>query len=409
VRKETSQPRIFGPVGDELKSLLRTNTLADVYGPGVVVSGRPQFEETHVSALYRDTQDVLSAPPIAVAGTVPVICSAGSTDPALLNIFAAQGMPVGTDLRTYRSEAEFNDCITNAVSNRELVAAEYPQPTYLLPNNSALNSAELVSFLNNKGKLQQIVSPEFCPTRQIGTYPELAPLLTENSSWVIKAATDRANGGGYDVYIHQAGMPIVEPEFVPGTELLVFEEHLQLVTNWSVQQYIDPFGNAVLFGQTEQRIGPDGAFLGNRFGDITPLDPRFVKECRAIATRAANMGYRGFCAIDGALTEDGRIVIFDLNFRISSPSCPLFFLQTSRPELLAEAAVETARWTSEQPLAEVLSQLDKHIEAGELLLLSGHDSRHTDSLPHRTIILVAVIGNDRHHVAALRTQLERTI
>lgn len=389
-------------------SLVKQTTMTDVYGPNVAICARPAFEETFVSARYRDTQDMLSGPPVALAGDTPVICSAGSADKVLLQALRDGGMPVATDLRTYTSEAEFRQRFAETLTDGYRIAAEYPQPQSILPTASAVNPAELVSFLNNKGNLDHLVSWPYRAKRHSVARDQLDSYMKQETAWVLKAATDKANGGGFDVYLHEAGEPVERPDFIDGSAAFVLEEYVELVANWSVQQYIDPTGQPRFFGQTEQRISAEGKFLGNKFGDILPPAPEFVDECRSIADRAAASGYRGFSALDGGLTADGRIIIFDLNFRISSASCPLLFLRDARPDVLDKAA-ETARWTSTEPIADVVNKLRKPVESGELVIMSGHDSRYTDAERLRTILLVVVTGDDLEHVAARRAELERLL
>src|SRR5689334_17302122 len=72
--------------------------------PGIAVCARPMLEATEPVARHRHTRDVVSARPIAVAGETPVICSAGGTDPELLAMLRDGGLPVGIDLRDFRSE-----------------------------------------------------------------------------------------------------------------------------------------------------------------------------------------------------------------------------------------------------------------------------------------------------------------
>ena len=88
--------------------------LHDVYGPGIAVCARPALEAGEPVSRHRHTRDVVSARPIAVAAGTPVICSAGGTDPELLARLRDGGLPVGTDLREFRSEAEFAAWVTEA-------------------------------------------------------------------------------------------------------------------------------------------------------------------------------------------------------------------------------------------------------------------------------------------------------
>jgi hypothetical protein len=95
-------------------------TLSDVYGPGVAVCARPPLEATAPVNTHRHTRGVFSARPITVAADTPLICSSGGTD-SLLTQLHDGGLPVGTDLREFRSEAEFRTRVAEAMDDGLLI------------------------------------------------------------------------------------------------------------------------------------------------------------------------------------------------------------------------------------------------------------------------------------------------
>ncbi|NUS72454.1 MAG: hypothetical protein HOQ05_03515 [Corynebacteriales bacterium] len=384
-----------------------TSTLTDVYGMGVVSCSRPTFENTAVSAPYRDTQDILSAPPIAVAGDTPVICSAGAIEPTLLGVLRHSGMSVGEDLRPYKSESDFVDLFTQAQAHGEIIATDYPQPDSIVAPAATLNSASLIGYLNNKGKLGELTSIDFCADRRV-IPSEAALTLPTEKSWVLKAATDSANGGGFDVFIHRANAPISWPEFLNFTPEVVVEDYEHFLTNWTVHLIVGVQDEPLLLGITEQRIEHTGRFLGAHYSPETSAPTELIYECFNVARRAAKLGYRGFAGVDAGITPAGRLIIFDLNFRINSSSCPLLALRTCRPSALDGAALST-RWTSERPIAEMLQLLSAPINEEYLLISAGHDARLTDQPSSRSMVQAWIFGDDVDQVTARRNQCERLL
>lgn len=377
-------------------------TLTDIYGPGITVSSRPPFTAPVTGLRDPDAQEWLSAPPVAVAGDTPVICSSGAAFNELRAVLLAQGMPVATELLTYRNQTEYEAAVANTLSSGNRISSEYANPTAINDDN-ALNPAWLVRYLNNKGNLADLVPTNNLPARRVGNRTELHDAMDPATSWVLKAATDNPNGGGLDVWLHHAGTPLDIPEFADVEPTLVLEEFLDLTHNWSVQLYIDPQGGTHQFGVTEQRID-NGIFAGNRFGNISDVRPELIAASREVARRAADLGYRGICAIDGGATADSRIVIFDTNFRIGAATCPLIFLSAYRSDLL-DKVIETARWNTTTPLAEALQTLRPAIEAEHLLVMSAFDPRYTDHDSNRSSLFVAVIGGDRDEVTQRRNNI----
>lgn len=391
-------PASLGPATLDVPRHLR-----DVYGPGVAVCARPALELGDPASKHRLSRDVLSARPIAVAGDAPVICSAGGTDPMLLAMQRDAGLPVGTDLRPFRTEAEFTARVLEAAAEGLRISMEYPNT--LFPESSTVKSAQLVGRLNNKASIDTLVDPRFRARRSVVPLAALADAAPLEKSWVLKAATDNAHGASLDVYLHEAGAPIVLPAFTEQLVEVVIEDYLRIHRNWGIQLSVAPDGAARLFAITEQRIDSTGVYTGGRFGLITEPPAELLAECVAVAQRAADAGYRGLCSLDCVQTRDGRLALLDLNFRITSGSIPLLALRSVRPDALDDPA-ESLTLTVATPLVDVLTALRPMIAAGGLLVTAGHTTARTDNPVRRSTVQLLVFGTDPTDVAFRRDALE---
>jgi hypothetical protein len=354
---------------------------------------------------HRLGRDTLSARPIAVAADTPLICSAGGTDPALLAALRDGGLPVGTDLREFRTEAEFAERVRDAIGDGLQIAMEYPYPTTTCPDVCAVKSADLVGHLNNKASISTLVDPRFRAGRRLVPRAELAGATRQAYSWVLKAATDDAHGASLDVYLHRAGEPVVLPAFTDLLDAFIIEEYLQIRRNWGIQIHVAPDARARLLAVTEQRIDAAGIYTGGRFGLFDAPPAALLAECVAVAQRAADAGYRGLCSLDCAQTFDDRLVLLDLNFRITSGSIPLLALQSVRPDALDRPA-ESLMVVVAAPLADLLAAVRPAIAAGGLLITAGHSSSRTDNPVERSMLQLLVFGDDPHDVTARRVALE---
>jgi hypothetical protein len=282
---------------------------------------------------------------------------------------------------------------------------EYPQPPALCPDERALKKAPLVGFLNNKASISTFVDPRFHARRTVVPRDDLAEMTPVGTSWVLKAATDDAHGGNLDVYLHRAGEAVTLPAFTQLLHEFVIEEYLDIVRNWGVQLSIGTDGTARLLAVTEQRVDAAGIYTGGRFGLVSPPPAELLAECLAIAQRAGDLGYRGLCSLDCAETRGGRLVMLDLNFRITSGSIPLLALRSIRPDALDRPA-ESVKLTTSAPVADLLVELRPALAAGGLLVISGHDSTRTDNPIRRTTLQLLVHGEDPDDVTARRRGLE---
>ncbi|WP_133850918.1 hypothetical protein [Labedaea rhizosphaerae] len=381
-------------------------SLADVYGPDIAVCARPALEAAEPAGRNRHTRDVVSARPIAVAADTPVICSAGGTDRELLARLRDGGLPVGGELREFRTEAEFGARVAQAVSDGLLISMEYPHPVALCPDERAVKSAQLVGHLNNKASIGTLVDPHYRARRDVVTRGQLAEAAPPEKSWVLKGATDDAHGGSLDVYLHPAGEPVLLPAFTDVLSEFVVEEYLRIDQNWGLQLYVGPDARAHLLAVTEQRVDEAGLYRGGRFGQVASPPPELIAECVAITQRAADVGYRGMCSLDCAQTFDGQLVVLDLNFRLTSGSIPLLALQSVRPDALDRPAESVKLVVAAASLADLLAELDPALAAGTLLLTSAHDTTRTDHPVGLSTLNLLVLGDDPDEVVVRRTALE---
>ncbi|MEU4805502.1 hypothetical protein [Actinosynnema sp. NPDC023587] len=376
-----------------------------MYGPGVAVAARPALEAGVPDSRHRTTRDSLSARPISVAADTTLICSTGGTDPVLLEQLREGGLPVGTDLREFGSEAEFALRVAEVMSDGQVIALEYPQPTSMCPDERAVKTAQLVGYLNNKASITTLVDPRFQARRSVVPRGDLVEATPWEKSWVLKAATNDSHGGSLDVYLHEAGEPIALPAFTDVLGEFVVEEYLHILRNWGIQLYVGADAVARLLAVTEQRVDDTGVYVGGRFGLVTPPPPELLAECVATTQRAADVGYRGLCSLDCAQTRDGQLVMLDLNFRITSGSIPLLALESIRPDAL-DGHAESLKLTVAAPMADLLAELRPALAAGGLLITSGHDTTRTDSPVRQSTLQLLVFGDEPDDVTARRTALE---
>ena len=163
----------------------------------------------------------------------------------------------------------------------------------------------------------------------------------------------------------------------PGAELIV-EEYLDLVENWCVHFCVEAIGGPRLLGATEQIISATGAYGGSRVGG-TVLPPAAAELCQAVAERARELGFIGYCGIDTGLTSSGELRVFDLNFRINASTPPLLVLNAiaaSRgPSWEGRGRWQTYRHGGSLP--ELVKQLDSVYPDGALVPIASYDPAFT--------------------------------
>jgi hypothetical protein len=295
-----------------------------VFGPGAVLTARLPRSDTGANTADPHLCDAYTGPIMAIADATPVICSAGVASPCGLDLLGAAGVPVSREIRTYRTAQEFHRLVADVIGNGERLLCQHVHDEGEVPAEACMVAPDMLRYLNNKANLPAIVGAAGAPRRSSIGADEVAALPADES-WVLKVCSDDSSGGGYGVYVHQAGSPIARPGFVqPGAELIV-EEYLDLVENWCVHFCVEAIGAPRLLGATEQLISDTGAYGGSRVGG-TVLPPAAAELCQSVVERARELGFIGYCGIDTALTSSGDVKVFDLNFRINASTPPLLVL-----------------------------------------------------------------------------------
>ncbi len=338
--------------------------------------------------------DANTGPIMAIADQTPVICSAGVASPCGLDLIGAAGLPVSREIRTYRTTEGFHRLVGDVLAGGERLLCQHVHDEDEVPADACLVAPSLLRYLNNKANLPAIVGPDGAPRRTQINPGDVATLRVDES-WVLKVCSDDSCGGGFGVYVHQAGTAIAQPAFVqPGAELIV-EEYLDLVENWCVHFCVEAIGAPRLIGATEQMISATGAYGGSRVGGSVP-PPAAAELCQAVAERARGLGFIGFCGIDTGLTSSGELRVFDLNFRINASTPPLLVLNSiaaSRgPSWEGRGRWQTYRHSG--PLTDLVKRLEAVYPDRALVPIASYDPAFTANGAGPSLLSALLLGDD---------------
>ena len=395
-----------GPRGDLLTEACPASAPAarertSVFGPGAVLTARLPLSDRGANTADPHLCDAFTGPIMAIADQTPVICSAGVASPCGLDLLGAAGVPVSREIRSYRTTEDFHRLVGDVIGNGERLLCQHVHDEDDVPAEACLVAPPLLRYLNNKANLPAIVGADGAPRRSsIG--PEDVAALGVDESWVLKVCSDDSSGGGYGVYVHQAGSAIAQPSFVqPGAELIV-EEYLDLVENWCVHFCVEAIGAPRLLGATEQLISATGAYGGSRVGG-TVLPPAAAELCQAVAERARELGFIGYCGIDTGLTSTGELKVFDLNFRINASTPPLLVLNTiaaSRgPSWEGQGRWQTYRHSGSLPA--LVKRLEAVYPDRALVPIASYDPAFTANGSGPSLLSALLIADDEQDLRRL--------
>ncbi|MCY0960406.1 hypothetical protein [Streptomyces sp. H27-H5] len=276
-----------------------------------------------------DIQNLLSGTPTLFSHSADLICHTHTTTPETLELLRRAGHPTPRSCRTFTTADEHRALVSQAVARGERVAAQFNLPDPPTGPGRFVPDLALMGALCDKGRLAEWVPAPFIPRRTLVPAAEFHGECT--SSWVAKAATTRPNGGGLDVLLHHhqgPSHPIPSLATADG-ELLVVEELLDIRTSWGIQFSVPPASPPILLGSTLLLTDGEGTYQGSVLGADRPPNP-LVRAARETAAAAQRRGFCGYCGIDCAVTTDNRLLIYDVNFRITQAT-PLVTVPARAP------------------------------------------------------------------------------
>lgn len=243
-------------------------------------------------------------------------------------IYRRAGIEVNEETLLYRTPEEADALADALIAQGKRLFSPYPLPADRFPDNGLLVPPALWRFLNAKINLDAIVPPEFLPGRKCLPCTELASFELPGPLF-LKATGDSATGWGYAVH------PCHDRVTFDNARRW-FAEHRDSVTDVLVEEWVEVSicwcaGIAISDKETLCFGGAEQIFSSPTKQSGSMIDPEcmFPEEGRLLAVHvgeaARRLGYRGIAGLDIGLRNDGRLVVFDPNFRVNLSTAQLLF------------------------------------------------------------------------------------
>ncbi|WP_059172116.1 ATP-grasp domain-containing protein [Bacillus sp. FJAT-27445] len=374
-------------------------TLRDIFGPQLVFNPRVSFEGVGWIPTDSILDDFRTGALLPIAGEMPLVCNDRTVTDDALEILKTAGITPAENLLVYDSEESFYsllDSLNNSplkkVMNQPLPDAEVPEENYWIDK-------EVFSYLNNKANLGELVPRENRPKRIVVSPSEAVTVKKEwGFPFVMKAGTDLPNGGGFDVFFCHT-----DEEFHEGLELLkdsqsiVFEELVDIRKNYCIQFAKMHDGKLIYLGAGEQITTESGQYKGNWISDAEGPPEKAIALGKTIMEKACGLGYRGVAGFDILLTEDGRVLCIDLNFRLNG-STPALLLKDSIFSSRQTRDMMFKTWKIDSGWDDFRSVCTSLIKDGSLIPLAIYHPEDGADQEMRPIINGILLGSSREDI-----------
>jgi hypothetical protein len=262
---------------------------------------------------------------IGLLGDRPALRHLSGASDEILRMLEAAGLPVEADMRRYATPAHADAETERLIAEGFRMFSPYPLPRGRWPDASQLVPADLWHALNAKDRLEEIVPADNLPRREKLDLAAARARAFDGPVWV-KAGGGAVTGWGFavrqarDAAAYRAA--VEEVAAMPGADGVIVEEHVEVDTCWGVQLGITDDGTAWA-GASEQIFTGPGQIAGSLVDPANPFpDPALAL---AIGDAAQARGFRGMAGLDIGRAADGRLMVFDPNFRFTSATTQVMF------------------------------------------------------------------------------------
>jgi hypothetical protein len=384
-----------------LRALL---TMGEIYGHGLIYA--PRAHPRTCDWIPRDSAmlDGLTGGQLTVAGGMAVVCSRGVTTPLGLELLADAGLRTGSSIHTYRDEEDAIEIAAELAASGRKIVVQHIYPDGVLNEGGMWIEGRLLSYLNNKANLAELVPAEHVARREVIAVEKFfddGP--TRELPVVLKVATELSTGGGADVAICRTGeeLQAARARFA-GCGRLVVERCESVVRDVCLHFAVMPNGTSQYLGFADQDIDENGRYRGNWISLGSKLPEEVVEIGLETVERGAKLGYRGLLGIDIVGTEDGRWVVMDLNFRVNGSSAAVL-LAPSIHRMMGACLLHLRSFTCEGGFAKLVAIARTAQRSGRLIPLASLDTTLSAHVGRPARLSALVVGDSKaeaHQVEA---------
>jgi hypothetical protein len=374
-------------------------TFGHVFGTELLYS--PRASPNACAWLPRDEAvlDMLTGNQLTILGGMPILCAAGVSSPEALGLLHDAGFQVPAAPRRYRNGADYLRLLSDVSRSGRKIVVQHVHPITELAPDSCWVPPTTLSFLNNKGNLAELVDAPHRPARRIVTTTRLmAGLSPADLPVVVKAVTDESTGGGIDVLICGSSEELGRAAAYFGVcGRVVVEDFIKITRNLCLNYAVTAEGRITYLGCAEQVSDAQGKYHGNWI-DAESEAPAVAVEVGVRVVRAGLVrGYWGWVGVDMAIGEDGRVLVFDLNFRLNGSTAALLLAESVRISL-GSRVIRLRSWKGRCTYREMLNAAYTAMGKGLLLPLNSYDPV-TGGQPHAPPRMAGlIIGGSRDEV-----------
>ncbi|MEH7346758.1 ATP-grasp domain-containing protein [Bacillus sp. JJ1532] len=380
-------------------------TLHDIFGDGYIFNGRGSY---HNSQWLPNSisQDSSSGSMLTLAGETPILCHKDVVDPLCLDIHKDAGLQVARNIYTYDNENSYYNLLNQLQKLNQKMILNYAHLPCEIDKEKYWIKTELLTYLNNKRYLGELVPKQYVPDRIILPISKLTinDKISFEFPFVVKAVTDQPSGGGFDIVICKNIEDLKQAtQIFKSCQSIIIEKFLSIKKNYCVQFVQTHKGKMIYLGSAEQIISDEGKYSGNWIdADDQPPDA-VIQIGKEIMEKAVSLGYWGVAGFDIVITEDNRIFVIDLNFRQNGSTGALLFMEQIMTSLSVKV-LKLRKWKTNLGFDKFKKSVKPMVSGKMLIPLCIYNP--TIQNPDNPIYLSSIlVGNSKDEIKQIEGQM----
>lgn len=256
---------------------------------------------------------------LGVIGQRPSVRHQACVTDEILTFLKDAGLPVGEDIRVYRDAEEAEQHADALIAEGYRLFGPYPLRESRFADAAQLVPAALWRSLNSKAKLGDLVPPRHLAARQLWREDD-SPDLPIGGIYLKYAGTEPTGVGHCVRYCPDNDSFVRAIDWFRSegcADQLVMEEAIDTDITWCANIAVTETG-AHYLGAAEQLLEAPGQQSGSMIDPDFPFPEEGKDLVVQIGETARARGFRGIAGFDIGRSRDGRLIVFDPNFRINA-------------------------------------------------------------------------------------------
>lgn len=329
---------------------------------------RSDLQQTRMLGYQEVTLDSVTGLGLGLMGCQPAVRHVATVSDPILELIALAGHRIEEDTLRYESGEEAHAHARRLIRLGYRLCSPWPLPEGAYRDENLLVPLPLWRRLNGKEHLHELVAPEHLPARQVLGLEAARQLRWSEPLW-LKVANEEATGYGYGVRFCETltayQSALSELHLLSGAPNFLLETHVPVVRSWCASFSVSDDRTTYL-GCAEQLFERPGHQSGSLIDNGRMPTGNVQALVVSIGEKARARGYRGLAGCDLGQAEDGRLVVFDPNFRMNASTSQVVFhgllAHSGQPVVSRSVNLKTPK-----PFADLVPLLREWIGAGRFV------------------------------------------